>query len=184
MTADPFRPDPPAPAPLTRVTSWAVDWAVVAAWLGALAVAGFAVRAVVDLPARPTPPSGARLLAADAAITAATVVPYAAYLALSESSARQATLGKQVVGVVVVTDDGHRAGTGRIWARNLAKALPWQLAHLGVSRGIHDVQTPAAITFSTLGTLLGAACAVPPLVGCRGLHDVLAGTRVVGQPAR
>lgn len=168
---------------VSRATSWFVDWGVVAAWLGVLTAAGFAVRAAVELPAQPVTPSSGRVLAGDAAITGATVVPYLLYLVGTESSAQQGTLGKRVVGLVVTAGDGQRARPGQIWGRNLLKALPWELAHLGVSRAIYEVQTPAAITFTALGTVLGAACAVPSLLGRRGLHDVLAGTRVLPRAA-
>lgn len=106
------------------------------------------------------------------------VLPGCAVLSLTESSPRHATLGKRAVGLVVTDAGARRAGPGRIWARNLIKALPWQIAHIGVSRSIRQVQTPFAVACSSAGSALALACAVPSLAGHRGLHDLLAGTRV------
>lgn len=48
---------------------------------------------------------------------------YFFYCTLLESSARQATLGKQVVGILVTSRDGVRIGFGRAAARFVAKLL-------------------------------------------------------------
>lgn len=165
------------PGPVARVRSWLVDWAVIGAWLAVLAVLGLVVRLVADLPEQ-TAPTTRELLVADLLITLGTVVPYVVYLSVSEASTWRATLGKRWAGLVVADEDGGVAGAGRVWLRNVVKAAPWQVAHLGVSRAIYEVQTPWALTLSILALLLGAACAVPALTGGRGLHDRVAGTRV------
>lgn len=48
----------------------------------------------------------------------------------------------------------------------------------GVSRAILEVQTPLAMTLTVLSLVLAGACMAPALVGGRGLHDRVAGTRV------
>jgi uncharacterized RDD family membrane protein YckC len=87
------------------------------------------------------------------------VAAWAAYCAWQESSARQATLGKRLLGLVVVDRDGARLSFQRALGRHVAALLNW-------------------LTLA-IGWLLAA---VPPAK--RGLHDHLAGTRVVCNPAR
>lgn len=174
---------PPAPPPglrpgaVARVRSWLVDWAVIGAWLAVLAAVGLVVRLAVELPEQ-TVPTTRELLTADLLITLGTVVPYVVYLSVTEASTWRATLGKRWAGLVVAGAAGGAATVGAIWVRNVVKAAPWQLAHLGVSRAIYEVQTPWAIIFTVLAMVLVAACAVPALTGGRGLHDRVAGTRV------
>ena len=45
------------------------------------------------------------------------------YYPLMESSATQATLGKQMLGIVVTDESGHRISFGRALGRYLAKSL-------------------------------------------------------------
>lgn len=165
------------PAAVARVRSWLVDWAVIGAWIAVLSAVGFLVRLAADLPEQTTPTTR-ELLTADLLITLVTVVPYVIYLSVTEASTWRATLGKRWAGLVVADEDGGVAGAGRVWLRNVVKAGPWQVAHLGVSRAIYEVQTPWAISLSGLAMVLAAACAVPALTGGRGLHDRVAGTRV------
>lgn len=87
------------------------------------------------------------------------VVAWAVYCAWLESSARQATLGKRLLGLVVVDRDGARLSFQRALGRHVSALLNW-------------------LTLA-IGWLLAA---VPPAK--RGLHDHLAGTRVVCDPAR
>lgn len=179
-------PDAPAPGrtwpgPVPRVRSWLLDWLVVGAWLGVLVLVGLAVR-----PLLPADGGGAttlrQLVTADLLITVATVVPYLLYLALTESSSGHATLGKRWARLRVSDVDGSAPGTGAVWVRNIVKALPWQLGHLGFLRGVLEIQEGLGITLAAGGTLMGLACAVPALVGGRGLHDRVAGTRVERLP--
>lgn len=176
-------PSPAAPAawrprPTARVRSWLGDWLVVAVWLAVLTVVGLLVGQRFADAAGPALPGVVPLILADLAITLITVVPYVVYLSVTESSPRRATLGKRWSGLVVADVDGGAARAGQVWLRNVVKALPWQLAHLGVSRAILEVQTPLAMTLTVLSLVLAGACMAPALVGGRGLHDRVAGTRV------
>lgn len=165
------------PGPVSRVRSWLLDWLVVGAWLGVLAVVGLLVRPLLA-PAGGDPTTARELLTADLLITVGTVVPYLLYLVLTETSSRRATLGKRWAGLRVAAGDGAAAGTRAVWVRNLVKVLSWQLGHLGFTRGMFEIQVGLGIGLGVAGTLLGLACAVPALVGGRGIHDTLAGTRV------
>lgn len=176
--ASPRAPSSWRPSPQARVGSWLGDWAVVGAWLAALSLVGAAVRPALGLPATFTV-TPRTLVASDLAITVATVVPYVCYLALTESSSRRATLGKRWAGLAVsAVDDGEPARSA-VWLRTIVKALPWQLAHLGAARGILEVQQGLGLVLFVLSLVLALACAAPALVGGRGLHDRVAGTRVV-----
>lgn len=168
---------PPWPRPVARVRSWLLDWLVVGAWLGVLAVLGLLLRPLLPAGEVGTT-TGGELLLADLLITVGTVVPYLIYLALTESSARRATLGKRWAGLHVATLDGSRPGPGAVWLRNLVKVLAWQLGHLGFTRAMFETQVGLGIGLSVAGTVLGLACALPALAGARGLHDVCARTRV------
>lgn len=165
------------PSPRARVGSWLGDWAVVGAWLGVLAVAGLVLAPALGIPTafEVTPTS---LLASDVVITVLTVLPYVCYLALTESSPRHATLGKRWAGLAVTGVDGGAPAASALWLRNIVKALPWQLGHLGASRGILEVQQGLGLLLVVLSLALAAACAGPALIGGRGIHDRAAGTRV------
>lgn len=166
------------PGPVARVRSWLGDWLVVAAGLAVITLAGLLVPSGRTTPAGGAAISTVDLVVTDLGIAAATVLPYVAYLSLTETSRHRATLGKRWAGIVVADAHGGTPGRDQVWLRNVVKALPWQLAHLGLARIVLDVQHPAAVLLQVLALALAAACMVPSLVGGRGLHDRLAGTRV------
>lgn len=171
------RPGTWRPAPGPRVGSWLVDWAVVGAWLGVLTLVGFVLLPALGVP-RTFAVNARSLLVSDLAITLATVVPYVCYLSLTESSARHATLGKRLTGLEVAALDGGAPSVSAVWLRNVVKAAPWQLGHLGAARGILEIQQGLGLVLTVLALALVAACAIPALVGGRGVHDRAAGTQV------
>jgi uncharacterized RDD family membrane protein YckC len=86
---------------------------------------------------------------------------------------------------VVVAADGRRASRRRVAVRTAVKLLPWQIAHLAVTRAVgavpgrHAQQAAKAGFGAALGlAALSAACAAGRADG-RALHDLVAGTRVV-----
>ena len=93
------------------------------------------------------------LLWLSAASTLGYVVLAAAYFIGMEASARQATLGKQLLGLKVTTRDGGRPGPGRVAGRFVAASLSWL-------------------------TLNGGHALAAWTRERRALHDYLAGTRV------
>jgi uncharacterized RDD family membrane protein YckC len=56
-------------------------------------------------------------------------LPVALYFAISESSTRQATWGKQRLGLMVTDKNGNRIRFWRAFARALLKLIPWEIAH-------------------------------------------------------
>jgi uncharacterized RDD family membrane protein YckC len=69
------------------------------------------------------------------------------YFALMESSARQATVGKMALGIVVTDLEGNRIGFGRATGRYFAKYLSFLILAIGVimvaftakKQGLHDM---------------------------------------------
>ncbi|MGH2683447.1 MAG: RDD family protein [Actinomycetota bacterium] len=69
------------------------------------------------------------------------------YFALMESSARQATVGKMALGIVVTDLDGNRIGFGRATGRYFAKILSALILLIGFimaaftqrKQGLHDI---------------------------------------------
>jgi uncharacterized RDD family membrane protein YckC len=69
------------------------------------------------------------------------------YFAIMESSSKQATLGKMVLGIVVTDPDGKRVSFGRALGRNLGKIISsiilligyFMIAFTQKKQGLHDI---------------------------------------------
>lgn len=69
------------------------------------------------------------------------------YFTLMESSAKQATLGKILVGIVVTDIDGNRVSFGRASGRYFGKAVSWVILTIGFlmagfterKQALHDI---------------------------------------------
>jgi uncharacterized RDD family membrane protein YckC len=90
-------------------------------------------------------------------VTPIALAAYWLYFALLESSARQATVGKMALNMIVTDEDGRRLTFGRATGRYFAKIL---------STMIFDI-----------GFIMVAFTAKK-----QGLHDIIAGTLVVRKP--
>jgi uncharacterized RDD family membrane protein YckC len=165
-----------SPAPGMRIRSWLWDYLVILAWLVLLFLVGG-----VPVLAGWFDPSAIwenRILY-DVTITALTVVPLWLYLTFTEAGSAHGTLGKRRAGLAV-SARSQTISFGKVAVRNLVKVLPWQLGHMGAARLATEVETsPLAVTFTTLSLISLAAVAGPPLLGRRGIHDMVAGTDVV-----
>jgi hypothetical protein len=111
---------------------------------------------------------------ADVAVTLLTVVPYLAYLTLTEAGPVRATWGKRRAGLALHVLEGSMT-FGRVLVRNAVKVLPWQLGHMSAMRfAAGDAPTgPAGLLFAASLVLL-AAVVLPVLAGRVGLHDRVA----------
>jgi uncharacterized RDD family membrane protein YckC len=167
------------PAPLgRRVLSWLWDYLVILAWLAIVFL-------VVSLPQLigwiDLSPIWTDQNTSDVGITLLTVLPYFIYLYSTEVSDRHATWGKTREGIEVAAGSGASPGQGAVVIRNLVKVLPWQLGHLGTTRLVATEEvTTTALTFEFASLLLLAAIVIPIFFRRRGVHDLLAGTAVVG----
>jgi uncharacterized RDD family membrane protein YckC len=121
---------------------------------------------------------------ADLAQCAVTVLPTALWwYAWEARPVRHATPGKRAWGLTVRDRRGARPSGRRVAVRTAVKLLPWQLAHLSVTRAVRadgaDLgrAVTAGLTASMVLPAASAALAVLTRDG-RALHDRVAGTRV------
>ncbi|HEX5205008.1 RDD family protein [Paractinoplanes rhizophilus] len=186
-TSDDIVPDgglgvgPVVRAPLSRIVAWVVDWGCILVWV--------AITAAVGVPlflAGVTDALGTVTLNLVAA--AVVILPVTFWLARLESGARQATPGKRLRGLVVVTAaDGSRAGFGRALLRNTLKiAVPWLIGHAAVY-AIVETGDSGAVPIG-VWVLTGASYVLPIgylaslFVGTgRTPYDRLSGTAVIGR---
>jgi uncharacterized RDD family membrane protein YckC len=110
-------------------------------------------------------------------------LPCAAYFALSEASARQATVGKRAFHLRVVDLYGSRIGAGRSWLRTLVKLAPWECVHVALcfpqpvfAGAAFGVRPFLFVAYALLGLYLAA---VMLTLKKQSVHDLAAGTWVV-----
>ena len=114
------------------------------------------------------------------------VLPVGIYLFVTESSARQATVGKRALKLMVVAADGSRPPAWRILVRTIIKLLPWEIAHFFVWHTVAAVSGDGVfpswlIVGLVVADILPVAYVLTVLLEPRrrGPHDLVAGTRVV-----
>jgi uncharacterized RDD family membrane protein YckC len=168
-------------APRTaRLRASAVDLLAIWAWLGAVA-------ALSRLPVLRRTGYAAlfrRPATADAAQFVTGVLPVVLYLAAGEAGSAHATRGKRATGLAVLGPGGTWPGRRRILVRTAVKLLPWQLAHLALTRaaGVGVARSPKlagagfGLALAVAGTSVALAASRPD---GRALHDLAAGTRVI-----
>lgn len=105
------------------------------------------------------------------------------YFAWSESSARQATVGKRVLGLQVVSTSGGEIAFGKALLRTAVKLLPWELTHLTLLLPVPlwwdrnpGFRPGLAVAYLLMGIYLVVIWRSPHR---RGPHDLAAGTVVV-----
>jgi uncharacterized RDD family membrane protein YckC len=75
------------------------------------------------------------------------------YFAIMESSSKQATVGKMVLGIVVTDADGKRISLGRAFGRNLGKIVSQIILFIGFlmvaftpkKQGLHDIMASCLV---------------------------------------
>lgn len=166
-----------APSWRDRLGSMGWDYLVIAGWLVVLTGAGAIVRPA--LPDR-TP----SLPASDALAAGITVLPVWGYLTVSEAVQAHASLGKRRRALMVVDAAGRPVGWGRSGLRNAIKLMPWQIAHLAVSRYILGRQIPVAVLadVGAVGAVAVTFAMAARDPSRRALHDRIAGTKVISTP--
>lgn len=159
------------------------DYLVIVGWLALLTAVAAIVRTVFDLGEAPATISPRQLVLVDLTVMAATVLPVWIYLCVTEAGPRQATWGKARTGLRVELRDGSRPSVGRILARNAFKLLPWQLAHISVARAILEIDQPIVMATTYVASIVLVVATITVAwrdPWQRPLHDLAAGTRVVG----
>jgi uncharacterized RDD family membrane protein YckC len=165
---------PAAAGVVPRLLAMGADLVVITLWAALAAVAGLGARAAgVDFGSPIT---------ADAFAFVVLVAPVVVTFAWQEASVRQATWGKRRLGLHVTDRAGRRTSLGRSLARSAVKFGPWQVAHTAVfglvagSTSLALMVLAVASQAIVLGSLVGLAADHRH----RALHDLIAGTVVVG----
>ncbi|MFN8637540.1 MAG: RDD family protein [Chloroflexota bacterium] len=140
-----------------RLAAFAVDYAAIAAYLALLTVVGIAVRTALRQSAPPTTASAK--LRGHALSFLGLTLPVWLYFALTEASSQQATPGKRLLGLRVVTREGRRLSYGRSLLRTALKLAPWELAHTAIwhTPGQPFVSAPGAWNVAGYGASLAVA---------------------------
>jgi hypothetical protein len=164
--------------------AFALDWLVVAAWIGAVALVGWVAGDALASRFAEASPWGRQLLG----FTLLTL-PVLLWFAAWEAGARGATPGKLRVGISVRTRDGDRLTLGRSLGRNALKFTPWELSHAALWRipgwpleVTHVPLTPLlllAAAWALVGAWLVGALVGPPGAAS---YDRVVSARVVRVP--
>src|SRR5690606_28098626 len=113
-------------------------------------------------------------------------LPIALYFAASESSARQATWGKQKLKLIVSDRAGNRISFWRALGRTLLKFIPWEMAHTLIWQIQFSEGEPAGwinYGFALVYVLVGLNIASLLISKTRqSLYDWIAGTYVMRRP--
>lgn len=163
-----------------RFAATAIDYALIA---GLCAILGAAVGGLLSTPAGDDA-AWAGALAGDPYIGALAGViagfTFVGALYMSLEAWTGATLGKLVLGLVVVGDDGRPATTGVLVARYLVKNCHLLLGAAASLSGVWF-----AGTLAPLATLVVVGGSTMMLTDeRRALHDIVSGTAVAARPAR
>ena len=112
-------------------------------------------------------------------------LPVALYFAISESSNRQATWGKQRMKLRVTDENGERISFWRALARTFLKFIPWELSHTLIWELSFSPQTDTVLTYYGFGfvyLLVGLNIASLLLTKThQTIYDLLTKTYVVKQ---
>ena len=167
--------------PLNRMAAWAVDWGCIMVWVAITAAVGVPLYLAGVTRAFDT-------VTVNLVAAVVVVFPVTFWLARRESGGREATPGKRLRGLVVVTAaDGSRSTLGRALLRNTLKvAAPWLIGHAAVYA---IVETSDSNAVSIAVWLITAASYVLPIVYLASLfigkgrtpYDRLSGTAVIGR---
>lgn len=173
-------------SPGKRVKAFLLDYLVIAAYTIILALVTFGLAKETDNQLLTLEPIKTPALA-DGMAFATLVLPVILYFTLLESSDRQASWGKTIVGIRVATAAGNQVSRTQAFIRSAFKFLPWQIAHTAMFH-IEGwplaplAPTPLVLTAFILVWLLVALTVVSIFLtsGRRSHYDWIAGTEVVG----
>jgi uncharacterized RDD family membrane protein YckC len=169
--------------PLALVLRRGLAYVLDCALLAALVVASqFGLRALQGS-RFPVLETGAQL---EAWVLLSVSLPVWLYFAVGESSTRQATPAKRLLGLRVVSLGGEHVGFGQALRRTLVKLLPWELTHvtLLLPTPIWSSPTPELrpglwLVYGLLAAYVLCAALTPRR---QAPHDLIAGTLVVPAP--
>lgn len=163
---------------LQRVGAFVLDYGIIVVYLAAITVFSFVMNSLFNVNEWLF---GDRVRAQVTGFMLITV-PVTLYFAFSESSVRQASWGKQRLGLKVTDHNGNRITFGRALARTGLKFVPWELAHTLIWQiyfSPNQVSQWISAGFITVYVLIGANIASILFRKHRQtLYDLWAGTYV------
>jgi uncharacterized RDD family membrane protein YckC len=97
------------------------------------------------------------------------IVVWALYYGILESSSRQATFGKHLFGLRVMSDNGERLSFLRAMSRHLCQYIAGIPLGLGIfmvgwtkkKQGLHDIMTKSIVVFKPTSSLTNQASGTP-----------------------
>jgi uncharacterized RDD family membrane protein YckC len=161
-----------------RLLAFAVDWLVVVLWGGV--IFGAAMIATGGNPPQPESP-----WAGQATSFLTMTLPFTLYLALCESSAMGASLGKRALGLVVSQEAGVRLSFGPALLRNAVKFTPWEFGHTVAWQSVFagEAGLPAWVWGPAIIAFVGPVWWLVALIGTgRTPYDRWASARVGRSP--
>ena len=171
--------------PWKRLLAWIVDWLIILVWVAVVAAVGVPLYLTGITIAMP-------VLWLNVVATVTLVVPITVLLAGLEASAKEASLGKRLARLRVVSlRAGDRLSFGRAMVRNSLKiAVPWVIGHAAVY-GIVSTSGSAIVVPMWIWVVTGLAYVLPVtylvslFVGTgRTPYDRLSGAAVVAASAK
>lgn len=157
-----------------RVFGIILDYLVIILYIGLLLLFAFVVGLIANPPQLVSPWMGE--LIGFAALT----LPTGLYFILTESSSKQASLGKQFAGITITNQYGNKPKLRQILLRNSVKLLPWEIAHMSIWHIF--VPDGAGGAFINAGLITSNVLLVTYLLTIifrrdhGGLYDAIAGT--------
>ncbi len=162
-----------------RLLAFAIDCGVILAYAAALAGIGLGVGRLLQTDLQTPTTSRDRLVGHGIALATLTL-PAVLYFALADW--RGATLGKRLLGLRVVGEDGEPLRLGRSLLRSAVLLIPWEIAHTAIwstPGWPMDPQPGVAEWAGIVGSeVLAALYLLSAFVSGRAPHDWLARTRV------
>jgi uncharacterized RDD family membrane protein YckC len=173
-----------AAGPWRRILAFALDYLLTSAYL--LVLAALSVLILSTPLAAGFRALWANALGAEVSGFFLLTLPVVLYFALFESSSRQATWGKRVLGLRVVDQSGERLALPHSLLRSAIKFLPWEIAHFTIWHFVFAASRRASppvwtVVALTVVYLLAGAYVLFLFIGRhRTPYDRAAGSYVVG----
>jgi len=135
---------------IRRLAAFAMDWVVVIIWGGVLF-------ATVMMFTAGNPPQPANPWAGQIIGILAMTLPVTLYFSILESSKLQASLGKRMLGLVVLSETGEQLSFYSALVRNVIKFIPWEIGHMVAQQAAYSTENgiPAWVWLPIALSLLG-----------------------------
>src|SRR5688572_4968995 len=158
-----------------RVKAFALDYIIVSGYLIALTLLFVLLNGISDAFQQ----LFSRRVQAQVLAFLLVTFPVTLYFSIAESSPRQATWGKQRLGLKVTNQERKRLRFSRALTRTLLKFVPWEISHTLIWQMYFSPGASLAYGFVLVYVLIGLNIASLVMTKThRTLYDFLAGTYV------